>query len=434
MVFKNIISTTGSRIINAVFSFIILLLMTQFIGKEGLGTVSLLIVDITLIQLFIDLLGGSALVYFASRFSVFQMLFIAYVWNIFIVSLIGLFFGYLFHLFPDFQEMILPGGFGSWVLMMALFNGWMQIHYNLLIGLKKIKSYNQLFLLQISLFLLGFLLLIFVAKQISPLSYLQALLFSWIITALAGLIALRKNLKQFSLNSIFNNTGKIMMYGLATSAGNAVHIGNKRLSFYFVRILNGLAPLGILSAAVQLTEGLRIIAQSIALVQFSAISNSNDKEYAKNLTVKSMKFALTVTFLALLVLLALPTSFYGIIFSQSFIQIKGVIFSLSPAVLALAANAVFSHYFSGTGRPKTNLHANITGSVITILLAFLLIQPFGIIGAAWVASGSYATSAFYQYFVFRKQAQIHWKEWLIRSEDIKTFIVLSRKLFFPRKA
>ncbi|MBN2639004.1 MAG: polysaccharide biosynthesis C-terminal domain-containing protein [Bacteroidales bacterium] len=434
MIFKNIINTTGTRIINAVFNFIILLLMTRFIGKEGLGTVGLLVVDITLIQLLIDFLGGSALVYFASRFSVSRMLFIAYLWNIFIVTFIGLIFGYLFHLFPGFQEMILPGGFGFWVLMMALFNGWMQIHFNLLIGLKKIRTYNLLFFLQVSLFLLGFLFLIFVVKQISPLSYLQALLLSWIITAIAGLIALRKDLKHFSVNHLFSNTGKIMLYGLATSAGNTVHIVNKRLSFYFVRVLNGLAPLGILTAAVQLTEGLRIIAQSIALVQFSAISNSDDKEYARNLTIKSMKFALTISFIALLVLLIIPTSFYGMIFSRSFMQIKSVVLSLSPAVLALAANAVFSHYFSGTGQPKINLYANIAGFVVTILLAFLLIEPFGIIGAAWVASGSYVTSALYQYFVFRKQTQTPWKDWLILRNDFNAFMQLSRKLFLVNKA
>lgn len=434
MIFKNIISTTGTRIINAAFNLIILLLMTRYIGKEGLGTIGLLLVDITLIQLLIDLLGGSTLVYFASRFSGAQLMLTAYVWIIAVVSFTGLIFGYLFHLLPSLREMIVPGGYEYWILMLAVFNGWMQIHYNLLIGLKKIKNYNLLFLLQISLFLGGFIWLIFVQRQYTPLSYLKALVFSWCITGLLGLSSLYRQFKAINRRNWFSDISQVLRYGITTSAGNALHIGNKRLSYYFVRVLNGLAPLGILTAAVQLTEGLRILAQSIALVQFSAVSNSRDAEYARDLTVKSMKFALVVTLLALLVLLLLPASVYGWIFSPAFVQIKTIVLVLSPAVLALAASAVFSHYFSGTGQPKINFHANITGFMVTVVLALLLIKPFGIVGAAWVASGSYFSSMLYQYIIFRKQTRTRWNEWLIRTDDFKSFFQLSRRLFTTNKA
>lgn len=433
MIFKNIISTTGTRIVNAVFNLIILLLMTRFIGKEGLGTIGLLLVDITLIQLLVDFLGGSTLVYFASRFSVSQLLLSAYAWILITVALTGFIFGSLFQLFPSFREMILPGGYEYWILILAVFSGWMQVHFNLLIGLKKIKTYNLLFLMQISLFLLGFLWLLFVRKQFTALSYLQALALSWCVTALIGLISLYKPIKDSRKGNQFSDLPKVFRYGLTTSAGNALHIGNKRLSYYFVRVLNGLAPLGILTAAVQLTEGLRIIAQSIALVQFSAISNSRDKVYARDLTVKSMKFALGVTLIALLVLLLLPTTAYARIFSSSFVQIKTIIIALSPAVLALAANAIFSHYFSGTGQPKINLHANITGFVVTVVLALLLIKPYGIVGAAWVASGSYISSALHQCIVFTKQTQTRWNQWLLTTDDFNSFYQLSRRLFSGNK-
>ncbi|MBN2614171.1 MAG: polysaccharide biosynthesis C-terminal domain-containing protein [Bacteroidales bacterium] len=428
MIFKNIISTTGTRILNAVFSLIILLLMTRFIGKEGLGTIGLLLVDITLIQLLVDLLGGSVLVYFASRLSVAQLMFTAYVWVIVVVSFTGLLFGYLFHLSPSFREMILPGGYEYWILILAVVNGWMQVHFNLLIGLKKIKTYNLLFLVQISLLLIGFLWFLFVGKQFTVLSYLQALVLSWGITGLLGLSSLYNEIKVSSGRITLTEYLRVLRYGFATSAGNTLHIGNKRLSYYFVRVLNGLAPLGILTAAVQLTEGLRIIAQSIALVQFSAISNSRDAEYARELTIKSMKFALVVTLMALIILLLIPISVYGWIFSRAFVEIKSLVFVLSPAILALAANAVFSHYFSGTGQPKINVHANISGFIVTVILAFLLIKPFGIMGAAGVASGSYIASALYQYIIFKKQTGTKWNAWLIRKKDFTAFIQLSKSI------
>jgi len=433
MIFKNIISTTGTRILNAIFSLIILLLMTNFIGKQGLGAVGLIIVDVTVIQLLIDLLAGSALVYFASRESVSQLLIPSYIWILIIIALVFGLFSFIFQLFPSFHNVIIPNGFDLWILILALANGWMQTHYNLLIGLKRIKTYNLLFLLQITLFLAGFVWMLFVENQKTPDSYIKALFVSWLITGFLGLVSLKKEWR-FTFKGILPMMGKVMQYGIAAQAANVLHIGNKRLSFYFVKVINGLSPLGVLTAAVQLTEGLRIIGQSIALVQFSAISNSRDDEYARILTIKSMKFTLFVTLTALVILLLIPASVYGLVFSQSFMQVKSVIFALSPGVLALASNAIFSHYFSGTGQPKINFRANISGFIVTIILAVLLIRPFGIVGAAFVASGSYLTSAIHQYIIFRKQTRTPWSDWLIRSRDFSEFYKLSKNIFSAKQA
>ena len=72
---KKIIGTTGTRILNAVFNLIILVLITNKIGNEGLGIIGLILVDITIIQLSVDLVAGSSLVYFASRANLGQLLF-----------------------------------------------------------------------------------------------------------------------------------------------------------------------------------------------------------------------------------------------------------------------------------------------------------------------------------------------------------------------
>jgi hypothetical protein len=47
---KKILGTAGTRILNAVFNLVILLLISNKIGSEGLGTIGLILLDITIIQ------------------------------------------------------------------------------------------------------------------------------------------------------------------------------------------------------------------------------------------------------------------------------------------------------------------------------------------------------------------------------------------------
>ncbi len=433
MIFKNILHTAGTRLLNALFNLVVLLLLTNFIGSRGFGIISLIVLDITVIQLFMGLVAGGSLIYFASRSKTGALLFSSYLWILF-VAIIFLSIGWLLlTLFPAFLSVIVPKEFTSDILLLALLNGFMQIHYNLLIGQKRISVYNIIFTVQIILFLLIFLWEIFINQQIGPEAYVIAMYISWGAGSIMGFYQIIKKLESYSVHGWKAASREILHYGLPTQSAVMLHIGNKRLSFYFIRIFAGLSPLGIYSAGVQLTEGLRLIGQSISLVQYSAISNSSDKEYARTLSIRLMKFTLLLTFLALLILLVIPQNIYQFVFSQSFGVIKTIVLVLSPGVMALAANTIFSHYFSGVGQPAVNLRANILGLVFTLVFAFLLIPPFGYIGAAATASLNYLASVIYQYVVFQKQTHTRIFEWVLRKKDIKLFMETVRKIKLPEK-
>ncbi len=428
MIFKNIIGTAGTRLMNAIFSFAILLMITNFIGSKGLGEISLIMVDLTVIQLFVDWMAGSALVYFASRTQVSRLLIPAYLWIFVILSLFGMLGIGTHFLFPEAFAMVVPRGYAISILTLAFLNAFMQTHYNLLIGQKRIRLYNQIFSLQITSLIVLFSLFLFVFKDVTPFSYVNALTFAWGIGGIISFYQVLRQRTRFNLKGWNTLIKDIFQYGFQTQLSNVLHIGNKRLSFYVIRIYSGLSPLGIYSAGVQLTEGLRLIGQSISLVQFSAISNSREKEYARNLTIRLMKFSVSLTLLALVVLLLVPQSVYQIIFSSAFGAVKTILIALSIGVLALAANTIFSHYFSGTGQPQINVRANIVGLIFTVVLLFILIPLWGYIGAAVTASVSYSSTVIYQAIIFKKQTQTNWHEWLIKTTDFKEFYQLGKQL------
>ncbi|MBE0651090.1 MAG: oligosaccharide flippase family protein [Bacteroidales bacterium] len=429
MIMKNILGTTATRVLNALFNLFALLMITRLMGREMLGQISLILVDVTVIQLLVDFLAGSALVYFASRMEISKLILPAYFWILLIVVCIVFITRIVFNYFPAFESAIIPVGFASWILILALLNGFMQTHYNLLLGYNRIKAYNIIFTLQIVVFIAIFAFLMLAEKEHSVLSYVLSLGVSWAVSSLLGFISLTKNMKGFSFRFWNDEVKQIFHYGSMTQGANILHLGNKRFSYYLLRILDGFAPLGLFSAAVQLTEGLRLAGQSISLVQFSSISNSRDEDYSKNLTIKSMKFSLMLTLSGLIVLICIPVQTYGAVFGKNFGEIRWIVLALSPGILALAASNIFSHYFSGTGNPKINLLSNLTGFVVMLISAFSLIPVYGYMGAAVTASLSYSASAVHQYIIFRKQTQTVLDEWYLKKEDVTSFVKTIRKLF-----
>jgi len=416
---NKILGTTGTRILNAVYNLIILWLISNFVGSEGFGIIGLVIVAITIIQIFVDLLGGGGLIYFASRLNQTALLLISYVWSVIVIAGFAvLFFGFK-TLFPLFYSNIIPNGQELNILLLAFLNAFMLTHYNLLIGKGKIKHYNIVFTIQITTLLIAFLFYIFVKEIHNFSSYLNALEISYTTGLILSFIVLIKQLKKEAFTNIKTVISQVLEFGFISQLANGFHILNKRISFYFVSMFSGLSSLGIYNAGVQLTEGLRLIGQSISLVQFSEISNSSDRDFAATITVKLMKLSVLLTFAGIGVLLLIPESIYHLFFSQEFNQVKTIIFALAPGVVALSANTIFSHYFSGLGNPKISLWANIVGFVVTIALALVLIPLWGIVGAALSTSASYSATVIYQFFIFRKQTGLNLTDFMLRSNDFK---------------
>jgi len=314
---------------------------------------------------------------------------------------------------------------------MVFLSGLQGIQLNLLLGKEKIKIFNALFLLQFVLLLLAFSVMIFILDERSAWGFVFAQMFSYAVANLFALVAL---FNQKLLTSALPRATlrELLGFGTITQVSSVVHLLNKRLGYYFISKTLGLGAVGVYSSGVQLAEGLRLIGQSIALVQMSAISNRDDKEFAKQLTLQLLKLSFVLTLGGVLILNIIPASWYGMIFGRDFQEIKAIVLCLSPGVLALAANAVFSHFFSGSGIPTYNLKASFTGFVVSVLALLLLIPYFGMNGAAISASLAYIAAIIYQWYVFRKLTNSSLQDLLISSKDIRT-ILASLKHFMRQQ-
>ncbi|MDD5695824.1 MAG: polysaccharide biosynthesis C-terminal domain-containing protein, partial [Bacteroidales bacterium] len=173
---------------------------------------------------------------------------------------------------------------------------------------------------------------------------------------------------------------------------------------------------------VQLSEGVWLVGKSVATVQYARISNTTDQDYAKRLTLLLFKFTLIVSLIITVILVVLPESVYGWIFSSDFMEVKRVILSLAAGILSTAVALMFSHYFSGMGMPVHNMIGSAIGLVLTLVLGLIFIPKFGIVAAGLTASISYLANMVYLMIIFMLKTKPSVREFMIQKEDLRLLI------------
>lgn len=422
---KKILGTSATRIFNAAANFFLLWLATNYLGSAAWGLSGIILLDISLILLVADM-AGNAIVYFTPRRKVSSLLVISMAWSVMVVIALGLIFIVL-QSFPDFFSIIVPNGYAVHILVLVLiasFNGFI---INILLGKGNILVFNSLFVVQMVAMLLAMSYFIFVLNQRDETAFVGALYVSYLITLLLGIILII-NVLRIDSDKEKATLKEMLHFGLMTQLSSITHLLNKRLGFYFIRNISGFGAVGVYHSGTQVTEGLRIIGQSIALVQMSAISNSNDKQYAKTLTLQLLKLSVLLTFFGVLMIAFIPSSFFSRFFGKEFGDIKTVFIYLSPGVIALSANAIFSHFFSGTGIPKYNFYASIVGLLVIIPGVILLVPAFGIEGAAGATSLAYLAAVAYQWIVFQSRTQTKFRDLFLNHEDLKFIRLMLQKV------
>ncbi len=423
-----IIGTIGSRVVNALGMILIMLLISKTLESDGLGLWQLSVLNVAVFLLVSELFTGSVLSYFSSRKKISHLLIIALIWLL-ITTLIFILFTYSLQYFPHIETYIIPSAYISHVLILSVAMAILQITYNLLVGRERIKEYNMVFMLHIILVVI-FLVLFFYGfnlKNIYAFYYAEYL--SIFISSVLGIYYIFPDIK-FERGIAFKSlVVEMFQYSSFGQASNLITLINKRLSYFYLKGMLGLSALGIYAGGMQLTEGLKVLGSSIATVQYARIANSRNMEASKKITLQLLKLTVVITFLGLLFLLIIPTSWYIALFGAHFSEVKPIILYLSPGVLALMMSMILSHFFSGIGLIKYNMWAAITGMIFTFLLLFTLIRLYGNIGAAMTVSIAHIATFLYHLIMFVRKTKPKFSEFLLKKEDFSTFIIGFKEFF-----
>lgn len=418
---KKIFGTFGTRLLNACCGFVTLWLGTNFLGKEAWGIGGIVLVDVSLILIAIELLAGSGLIYYTPRKSFVTLMKISYSWSLIVVLFFALIF-YLLSFSPKIYHDFVPQNYGFITLIMAFVYSLHNFNLNVLLGKERVGTQNVLFIIQFMTQLCSMIIYIFIFRIRNANAFVFSLLTGYVVAFICGFFCIIPYIKDNQHEPIKDTLKDMFNFGSMIQLSTLVTMINRRLSYFVIKRFSGMADVGVYNSGTQISESTKLIGHSIALVQFSSISNMNDNKKAAETTLGFLKVAVIFTALCMLIICLIPRSIYSWIFTAEFVGIKNVLISMAPGMVFLAANMIFSHYFSGTNLPKHNLYASLIGLIITIPSIFLLVPLYGFVGAGISVSLTNFATITYQWMVFKKISKTKAKELIPTRDDFKNLI------------
>ena len=426
--FKKILGTGAARAVNVLTQLATLIMGTKFLGAAEWGKAFIAQTDITFLLIGIELVAGSGLVYFTPRKKLVTLMKISYGWIAVVMLFYFLLFSVLF-LFPSFYHTFVPEGYGWLVLLMTFVYSFHEFNLNHFLGKEKVGTFNWLFLIQILTQVSMMAVLIFVMNVKTAKALLYSQLCGYKLATLVGWALLFPTLHRDGDESLKGCFKELFHYGAFMQLSTLVSTLNKRLSLYLLKSNCTEPQIGVYASGTQVTEGVNIIGTSIGLVEFSALSNTEQKQRASLLTMRFMKLSVLLTFTALLIICLLPTAFFEWIFSGEFSDIRPVILLMAPGIVFFSAHTILANYFSGTGKPKYNLFASLIGLSVTLVSAFILIPLLKICGAAITASLTYTALFVYQWIMFHKQTGCKLIQLIPNREDWNWVRTMTKDVF-----
>lgn len=414
--FKKILGTGITRVMNLLIGFITMMMGTKVLGPAEWGIGFTVLTDVTFLLIGVEFLAGSGLVYFTPRKKLSTLMLLSYSWILMVMVVYVLLFLVLSR-FPEVSDRVVPRGYEVLTLLLTLVYSFHNFNLNVFLGKEKVGTFNWIFLLQIFVQVTSMALFIFVFHLRDAHAFVYSLLCGYSVAFLVGFFLMIPMVKHEGHDPLFVTAKEMLRYGYVIQLSTLVSTLNRRMSIYLLRQHCTEESVGVYGAGTQVGEGVKVFGLSISMVQFSRLSNLTDQEKIVNLTIKFLKITVLLTLTALLVLNCLPVRFFEWLFSDEFGQVKQIILLMSPGLLFLSAQMIFAHYFSGTGVPKYNLYASLTGLAVTIPCTILMIPSMGIVGAAISFSFTYTAIMLYQWFAFRKLTGVKAKELLLTKDD-----------------
>jgi O-antigen/teichoic acid export membrane protein len=388
-----ILVTFLSRFGSAVAGFVIAILLSRFLGADGKGQASLLILNISFINLLTGVMGGSAMVFLAPRFSAFTLLLISYIW----VPIATLLLWILYY-FSGYSFVTLDAN----TFALAVLLGWFQTNSNFLLGKKQTHTFNILTLLQVFL-TLSYLITAFYTNiaQNNFTQYIYALYIGYGLSFLASAYYTNKELNSYKIEPVRPILQKYIKHGGYLQLANLGQLLIYRTSYYIIDYYHNIERLGIYSNAIAIAESIWIVSRSISTIQYAEVANEKDINVSSQKTLRLRKINFGIAAALTFVVCILPDGLYTAIFGKDFKGLQQIIWLLAPGILAYSYTSITTHFFAGIGKNHYNTIISFSGFGITIIAGLLLIPSLSTTGAAITASVVYTLNAI--------QAQVMYK-------------------------
>jgi O-antigen/teichoic acid export membrane protein len=187
---------------------------------------------------------------------------------------------------------------------------------------------------------------------------------------------------------LLNQTLRFGVQGQLTAL---VQLFNYRLDVFLILIFVNTAGVGLYTVASSQTEGLWIIANSVAIVLLTNIT-AGDDENAARMTPFVYRTTLLVTAVGAIGAAIIAPLWLTAVFGSDYAGSVLPYLLLLPGTVAISGTKIFAAYVFSRGRPMINAWIAIATLVATVPTDIVLIHVFGVAGAAAGTSLGYGLS------------------------------------------
>jgi O-antigen/teichoic acid export membrane protein len=174
---------------------------------------------------------------------------------------------------------------------------------------------------------------------------------------------------------------KTVRFGGQGQITNLIQLFNYRLDVFLILIFVNTAGVGLYTVASSQTEGLWILANSVAIVLLTNIT-AGDAANAARLTPVVCRNTLLVTAGAALVAALIAPLWLTAVFGSDYEDSVWPYLLLLPGTVALSGSKILAAYVFSRGRPIINAWIALATLIATVPTDLILISIFGVLGAA----------------------------------------------------
>lgn len=411
MMVRTAIGSIVARIVVALSNLLIFSVAGHRLGKEGLGTIGLIVLGITLAVLLGNVVCGPALTYLATRVRRRDLLWRAYAW-----AVVSVLVSYAVIRATN----VVPERYVLHVMGLALLTLLFTVHTGLLVGQQRIKAFNWIAILQSIVLLVSFTVLSFPLEDRTVMAYVKAGYIANTVTILASLVVFFRahggNLNPEGVpvwRSLFKHGG-------FTQLANALQLLTYRCSYWLIDRITGTPGLGVFTVGTQVAESAWLAPRGLATVLYGKLSNTPELQEQRITTIVFLKASFLFAAASMVALVLMPDALYEAVFGGDFSGIPMILLYLSPGILAMSASQALGMFFSGTGRNQHNAIGSGLGLAVTVAVGLLIIPEKHLHGAAVTASLAYMTNTLYQAAVFMRVTGTRWRELVPTVADLRS--------------
>ncbi|MFO7891948.1 MAG: oligosaccharide flippase family protein [bacterium] len=423
---RNFNSVLISKILMLILALGTQIILARFLGPEGRGSYAVCIMLAGLLNIIFIPACDVAIVYFVSsgRMNLSEGLIYAFIYGI-IGSAVAISAGFILIQFPltIFEKADLSSFYLAYISIP--FSLFALVFSRLLTATGDFLwfSFSTILIRLLQLLLVLFLIGVF---SLGVKGALFAVIISAMITILFSLVILNR---KYDLRFVKPQMGKLVNmihYGLRYYIGKISNLANVKIGTIILSFFATRAQIGFFDIAVQLGTKTMLIPDALITVLTPKVAKY--KESTKDLVAMCSRLTGIISFFMLLVLTVFANQIVITLFSSEFLLVVPLLRVIAIGVLIRSISKVFVPYLLGTDHPGIISIGVSLGTIINLVLLWVLLPVIGLIAGGLAITAGYIVSSAIIIVAFKNVSRLGFKEiFKVKRSDFSFLRLVTKK-------